>query len=335
MTGEQASRRAGQQASGTDAHVLVIGGLGFIGSNLTARLVDHVESVMVLTPNRAKHADAAAMLERAGVDIVEGDLRDQSLVEKLVVEQSLIFNLSGQSGAVRSMEDPWTDLDVNIRGNLVLLEALRHGNPKAKIVFAGSRLQYGHVEHLPVSEDAPRAALCLHAIHKQTVEQYLALYHRLFGIRYSVARITNPYGPGQPSSRTAYGVINRLIHLAIADRPLTIYGEGTQLRDYVHIDDVVAALMAIAASPSADQRIYNVGSGTGTKMVDLAAQVIAIAGGGRIEHVEWPALARQVETGDFVADVGRLERELGWRPAVSLRDGLQRTVEHYRRVGAA
>lgn len=319
---------------GHDARVLVIGGLGFIGVNLTRRLVEHGARVTVLTPRRSKHADAATALERSGVSLVEGDVRDQALIETLIVSCSHVFNLSGQSGAVRSMEDPWTDLDVNLRGNLSVLEALRARNREAMVIFAGSRLEYGHVERLPVSEDAPRDVLCLHAIHKHTVEEYLQLYHRLFGIRFSVARITNPYGPGQPSSRTAYGVINRMIHLAIADRPLTIYGDGTQLRDYVHVDDVAAALVAIAASSATAQRAYNIGSGTGTRMVDLAGQVIAIAGGGRIEHVEWPPLARQIETGDFIANINRIKREVGWRPELSLREGLERTVDHYRRASA-
>lgn len=314
--------------------VLVIGGLGFIGVNLTQKLVERGAHVTVLTPDRSRHVEQAATFESDGVEIVEGDLRDQRVIEKRVAGRQLIVNLSGQSGAVRSMEDPWTDLDVNLRGNLVLLEALRARNRDAKVIFAGSRLQYGHAGHLPVGEDAPQEALCLHAIHKQTVEKYLDLYSRLFGIRYSVARITNPYGPGQPSARTAYGVINRMIHLAIEDRALTIYGEGAQLRDYVHVDDVVAALLAMAASPAVDGRAYNVGSGTGTRMIDLAAQVIAIAGGGRIEHVQWPPLAQQVETGDFVADIGAIARELGWQPAIALRDGLEQTVAFYRRMGA-
>ena len=317
------------------ARVLIVGGLGFIGVNLTTKLAGLGARVAALTPERGKHAAQVAAFERAGVEVIEGDLRDQPLIEKHVAGRQLVVNLSGQSGAVRSMEDPWTDLDVNCRGNLVLLEALRARNRDAKVVFAGSRLQYGHVEDLPVSEDAPQQALCLHAIHKQTVEEYLALYHRMFGIRYSVARITNPYGPGQPSSRTAYGVINRMIHLAIADRALTVYGDGAQLRDYVHVDDVVAALVAMAASPAADGRAYNVGSGTGTKLVDLAAQVIAIAGRGRVEHVAWPPLAQQVETGDFIADISRIASELGWRPAIALGDGLEQTVAFYRRMGAA
>lgn len=316
-----------------DSRVLVIGGLGFIGINLTAKLASLGARVAVLTPNRARHAAAAAAFERERVEIVEGDLRDQQVIEPLVAGRQLIFNLSGQSGAVRSMEDPWTDLDVNLRGNLALLEALRATNRDAKVVFAGSRLQYGHQDQLPVGEDADKNALCLHAIHKQTVEQYLQLYARLFGIRYAIARITNPYGPGQPQGRTAYGIINRMIHVAIANAALTIYGDGSQQRDYVHVDDVAEALLALATLPAADGRVYNVASGTGISLVDLAREVIAIAGAGRIEHVAWPALAEQIETGDFVADISRIREELGWQPRIALRDGLEKTVSFYR--GAA
>jgi nucleoside-diphosphate-sugar epimerase len=315
--------------------VLVAGGLGFIGINLTTSLLTQGARVAVLTPDRSRHAADAATLEHDGVEVVEGDLRDQALVEKLVDGRALIVNVAGQSGAVRSMEDPWTDLDVNLRGNLVLLEALRARNRDAKVVFAGSRLQYGHVDAMPVGEDAPRTPLCLYAIHKQTVEEYLALYSRLFGIRYSVARITNPYGPGQPSSTRAYGVINRMIQLAIADGVLTIYGDGLQQRDYIHIDDVVRALCRVSESPAADGHVYNVGTGRGTKMIELAAKITAIAGSGRIEHVEWPALARQVETGDFVPDITRIHRELDWAPSIGLDEGLERTVAFYRRAGAA
>jgi UDP-glucose 4-epimerase len=309
--------------------VLVIGGLGFIGLNLADLLIGQGAGITIVTPDRRKHADEAARLEKLGATVIEADLRDRDAMATAVRGQHAVMNLSGQSGAVRSMEDPWTDLDVNCRGNLVLLEALREHNRAAKVVFAGSRLQYGHPDHVPVDEQAPQDALCLHAIHKQTVERYLELYRKLFGIRYAVARITNPYGPGQPAGRTTYGIINRLIHLAIANGTLTIYGDGTQLRDYVHVDDVVRALVALAASDASDGRAYNVGTGIGTRMIDLANSVIEIAGGGRVEHVPWPALAEQVETGDFIADVSRIEREVGWRPEIALREGLERTVAFY------
>jgi UDP-glucose 4-epimerase len=310
--------------------VFVIGGMGFIGANLADRLLAAGATVTILTPLRERHADQADAFESRGARIVEGDLRDRELVPALVDGQHLIVNLSGQSGAVRSMEDPWPDLDINLRGNLVLLESIRLANPRARLLFAGSRLQYGKPASLPVREEDLGDPLCLHAVHKRTVEEYLKLYAHLFGLSYTVARITNPYGPGQPKGRTAYGVINRLIHLALADDALTIYGEGDQLRDYVHVADVVDALLLMADSPQADGRAYNVASGVGTRLIDVANEIIAIAGGGRVEHVAWPALAEQIETGDFVADISRAKRELGWVPVRALRAGLEETIVHYR-----
>jgi UDP-glucose 4-epimerase len=310
--------------------VCVIGGMGFIGGNLADRLIADGASVTIVTPLRERHADQADGFERRGARVIEGDLRDREFLPPVIEGQHTIFNLSGQSGAVRSMEDPWTDLDVNVRGNLVLLESLRAARSPAKVVFVGSRLQYGKPERLPVGEDDLSDPLCLHAVHKRTVEDYFKLYAHLFGIKYTVARVTNPYGPGQPKGRTAYGVINRLIHLALANEPLTIYGDGLQQRDYVHVADVVDALLVLGSSDHANGRAYNVASGVGTRMIDLANQIVALAGSGRVEHVAWPALAEQIETGDFVADISRAKAELRWAPTRPLRQGLEETIAHYR-----
>lgn len=318
----------------TDLPVLVIGGLGFIGGNLTARLRAEGARVTVLTPSRARYADLANQLEAAGVVMVDGDIRDRTQVGAAVAGQRLVFNLSGQSGALRSMDDPWTDLDLNCRGTLVVLDAIRHVNPAAKLVTVGSRLEYGRPETMPVDESALGEPLSVHAIHKRTIEQYLRLYRRLFGLRFTIARVTNPYGPGQPAGRTAYGIINRFIHLALAGEALTLYGDGRQLRDYIHVDDVVTALVALALAPGADGKAYNVASGTGTAMADLAAMILDIAGAGRVTHVAWPALAEQIETGDFVADIARIRRDVGWAPRIALRDGLAQTVQHYRRLAS-
>ena len=310
---------------------LVIGGLGFIGVNLSARLLATGHDVTVVTPNRARHEARAAEFAAGGGHVIEGDLRDRDAMARAVSGQQLVFNLAGESGAVRSMEDPWTDLDVNCRGNLSLLEALRTANRDVRLVFVGSRLQYGKQAAQPVGEEQTPEPLCLHAIHKLTVERYLQLYATLFGLRYTIARVTNPYGPGQPEGRTAYGVVNRLIQLALADEPLAVYGDGAQRRDYIYVDDLVSALIALAESPVSVGRAYNVGSGTGTRLIDMARTIVDLAGGGRVEHVEWPPLAGQIETGDFVADITRIEREIGWRPGVSLREGLERTVALSRR----
>jgi nucleoside-diphosphate-sugar epimerase len=313
----------------TGPRVLVTGGLGFIGASLVKHLAAGDAHVTVLTPSAAIHGERAAGLASHGVEIVSGDVRDAALMRRLVTGIDVVYHLAGWSGAVRSLEDPFTDLDVNYRGTLVLLEAMRHARASGKIVFAGSRLHYGHAATLPVGEADAADPLSLHAIHKSAAESALHVYRRIFGIRTVVARIANPYGIGQPRERTAYGVINRLVHLAVNGGALQIFGDGRQLRDYVYVDDVTRALVAMGTSPRADGRIYNVGSGTGTALVDAARMIVAIAGSGRIEHVEWPELASRVETGDFIADIGRIGSELGWTPSVSLSDGLRQTVAFY------
>ena len=313
---------------------LVIGGFGFLGVNLTEHLRQLGAQITIVTRSRDRHAAAAAAAAAHGLRVLEGDLRDQDAMRAAVADQELVFNAAGQSGAVQSMDDPWTDLDVNCRGNLVLLEALRRVNAGAKLVFVSSRLAYGRVGAAPVAEDRAPNPLCLHAIHKLAVEQYLAVYGQAYGLAWTAARLTNPYGPGQSAERTAYGIVNRMIHQAIAGRPLTVYGNGLQHRDYIYVDDAVAALLCMAESPASNGRTYNVGSGVGTPLVEMARSIGALAGGTEVELVAWPKLAERIETGDFVADITRIGRELGWSPRVTLADGLQRTVAFYRAQAA-
>jgi len=313
--------------------VLVVGGLGFIGGRLSAALTAAGARVTVVTPSRQRHHDVAIDLEASGVQVLEGDIRDRHAMNASVRRQDVVFNLAGQSGVVRSMEQPWDDLDVNGRGMLTLVEAIRRENPDAHVVFSGSRLEYGRVGPEPVAETHPTDPLCIHAIHKLVAEQYLQLYKRLHNLSYVVARITNPYGPGQPRARTAYGVVNRLIHLALSNEALPIYGDGRQRRDYIYIDDVVAGLLTLGdpdLKTAAKHDVYNVGTGVGTAIADMATAIAAAAGGGHVERVGWPALAAQIETGDFVADVSRIKADFGWSPTVSIDEGLRRTVEFYR-----
>jgi nucleoside-diphosphate-sugar epimerase len=308
----------------------VLGGLGFLGANLSRRMLARGYAVTALTRSVAKHRESAKALAAAGIEVVEADLADAHAIGREVARHQVIVNLAGESGAVRSLEEPLVDLDGNCRANLVLLEAIRAHNPDAKLVFVGSRLQYGKPTTLPVSEDHSRLGLSVHAVHKNAIEEYLRVYKRLFGLRYTVARVTNPFGPGQPAARVNYGVVNRMIHLALADQPIPIYGDGTQQRDYVYVDDVSEALMRLSEERAADGRAFNVGSGSGTALIEMAHSIIRAAGGGRVTHVPWPRLAEQIETGDFIADISRIEREVGWRPTTSLSDGLASTVAYQR-----
>jgi len=305
---------------------LVVGGLGYIGTNLVAGLFEAGAKVTIVTPARARHLQLWNATEERGATMLEADIRALDAMRAAVAGQDIVFNVSGQSGALQSVEQPIVDLDVNCAGNLALLEAIRLEAPKAKLVFAGSRLVYGAPRRLPVAEDHALAPLCPHGVHKAMVEHYLGIYGKLHGIRSTTLRITNPYGFGQPAERRAYGVINFLIHRALAGQTLPIYGDGSQLRDYVFIDDVVAALLLAGIDSRSDGGAYNVGSGVATSMLDMANLVIAIVGDGRVEHQPWPPLVHEIDTGDFVADVTRVAREIGWRPTVALEHGLRQTV---------
>jgi nucleoside-diphosphate-sugar epimerase len=309
--------------------VLVVGGLGFIGINLTKALAAAGARLTVLTPDIARHAEAAMVVNGAGGRVVEGDVRDAAVVREHLAGRDVVFNLAARSGAVLSMEDPLTDLDVNCRGNLTLLEALRAVSPSAKLVIPGSRLQYGRAAMPRVGEDHPMEPLCVHGAHKALVESYLSIYGEAYGLRWTAVRITNPYGPGQPFDDRPYGVVNIMIRLAMLGRAIPIYGDGLQVRDYVFIDDVVEALFEVGATASTDGRVYNVGSGVGTPFVEMARRIQEAVGGGRLEFVPWPPIAERIETGDFVADVSRLTADTRWRPLVGIDEGLRRSIAAY------
>lgn len=311
--------------------VLITGGLGFMGTNLSATLLALDAKVTVTT--RRPFSQVGEVPK--SLVVVTADVRDGEAMEGLVRDQDVIFNLAGQSGAVLSMNDPLEDLDANCRGQLVLLEAVRKANPRVKIVYPGSRLEYGAALTVPVDEDHPTTPLSVHGVHKLAAEKYHVVYHRIYGLRTAVFRITNPYGAGQPFQRTDYGIVNRFIQLALANKLLPMYGDGRQLRDYIFVGDLVEAMLLAGASDAVNGEVFNVGSGQGISMVEMAALIIRKAGGGRIDFIPWPSLALAVETGDFVADIRKISGELGWKPRVSLEEGIERTIAAIRRGGAA
>jgi len=299
--------------------VLVTGGTGFIGTHLSRRLAGYGAAVVVL----GRHAGDLAQ----GVELVLGDIRSEASVNALIARRfDLVFNLAAYSGQVPSFTDHEQSLTTNCLGHLNLLEAIRTLSPETTMCFASSRLVYGRTQYLPVDEEHPKEARSFYGIHKRTCEEYCEYYALRFGVRSVALRITNPYGPHDPAGHHRYNVANWMIDELIADRGVTVFGRGEQLRDYLYIDDAVDAMLCAAIDPKACGRVYNVGSGSGVALVDFVQVVIGAAGSGRYEFVEWPEEFLQVETGDFVADVSRINAELGWRPRVSLRDGVAMTV---------
>ena len=309
--------------------VMVTGGTGFIGLNLIRALQQLNAEIRVLARS---DPPAESQEDVARVTVFRADLRDAPVVRKALDGCSVVFNLAAHSGSTTSNLEPFEDLDVNLRAQLTLLEESRRLEPLPTIVFPSSRLVYRPTQNVPVPETALTGPLSLYGVHKLAAEHYHLLYQQLYGVRPVILRITNAYGPLARATSNRYGIINWFIHLAVTDQVLPIYGDGHQLRDYIHVDDVVAAFLLAGSSPRAAGATFNLGSGRGVSFRKMAETVVEAAGGGRIEQQPWPEDAARVETGDFVADITRIKQTLAWEPAIALETGLRRVVGQYRQM---
>ena len=311
--------------------VLVTGGLGFMGLNLVTALIDIGAKVRILSHSWPPSSGPLTDLLQ-DVRFIKGDIRDETAVDEAVEGCGFVFNLAGKAGPTASNAAPFEDLDVNGRGQLVLLEACRRLAPKATIVFPSSRLVYAPTDRLPVDESAATGPLSVYGVHKLAAEHYHRIYERLYGLKTVILRITNPYGRFQRPEQNRYGIINWFIHLAVHDEALPVFGEGQQLRDYVHVQDVVRAYLLTGSSERAVGETLNVGGGQPVTFRRMAEMIVHAAKRGHIKSVPWPADAAKVETGDFAADISRVESLIGWRPSIGLEEGIIDVVRQYERA---
>jgi UDP-glucose 4-epimerase len=310
--------------------VLITGGLGFIGSNIARRLAQHDARVLLvdsLIPEYGGNLyNIAGVEDRVTVNI--SDVRDQFAMNYLVKGHDVMFNLAGTLSHVDSMADPFTDLEINCRSQLSILESCRHHNPDIKIVFAGTRGQYGRARFLPVDENHPLHPTDVNGINNNAGEAYHLLYNQVYGIRATSLRLTNTYGPRHQMRHHRQGIINWFVRLAIEGREIPIYGDGHQVRDTNYVDDVVEALLLAALNEKADGEVFNLG-GAPANLLELAEIITGLAGGS-YRTIPYPETARAIEIGDYVADSSKAQSMLGWQPRIGLQDGLSRTVDYYR-----
>jgi nucleoside-diphosphate-sugar epimerase len=253
-------------------------------------------------------------------------MRDADKVERVVRGKDVVFNLAGKSGAADSNKAPLLDLDINCRGHLTILEACREHNPNVSIVFPSSRLVYGKPHYLPVDEKHPLTPESIYAAHKVSVENYHLIYARLYGLTTSILRISNPYGPMQCVDERSYGIANRMIQTAVANKQITLFGQGEQRRDYLYIDDLVDAFLRAGARRGGSPLVCNIGDSRSVSLRELADLAVHTAGGGEIVQVPWPKEYQAIETGDYQSCLERAREILGWEPVVPLAEGIALTV---------
>jgi UDP-glucose 4-epimerase len=314
---------------------LVTGGLGFIGSHLARELVSAGAKVVLVDSLIPEYGGSlrniAGLEDHVHVNI--SDVRDEHSLRALVKGHDLLFNLAGQTSHLDSMLNPYPDLDINCRAQLSILEACRHHNPSIRIVFASTRQIYGRPQRLPVDENHPIDPIDVNGINKTAGEWYHLVYGRAYGLRVSVLRLTNTYGPHMRVKDARQTFLGYWLRQLVEGRPLEIFGDGSQRRDFNHVDDAVAAFALSAARDEAGGKVYNLGGREHPSLLELARLLVELNGGGEYRVVPFPEERQAIDIGDFYADFGRIERELGWAPAVDLREGLAGTLAFYRAHG--
>ncbi len=316
----------------TGQNVLITGGLGFIGSNLARRLVELGAQVTVidsLIPEYGgKLFNLDGLADRVKINIA--DVRDAHSMNYLVRGQAFIFNLAGQVSHIDSMHNPFTDLDINCRSQLSILEACRQFNPGVRLVYSGTRQIYGRPQYLPVDEQHPVDPVDVNGVNKVAGEWYHLVYHRAYGLRTTSLRLTNTYGPRMRVVDARQTFLGIWLRRLLDGQELLVYGDGQQKRDLNYVDDAVEALLLAAANDAAIGQIYNLGTAEVVSLCDLAALLIDLNGAGSFRLVPFPPEQKAIDIGDYYGNYAKIEQDLGWQPRVSLRAGLARTLDFYR-----
>src|SRR5262245_17082007 len=311
--------------------VLITGGLGFIGSSLARRLLDleaRVTLVDSLIPEYGGNPfNVHDIKHRMTVNIA--DVRDPHAMAWLVQDRDFLFNLAGQTSHLDSMADPLTDLNINAAAQLYILEACRRHNRDVKIVFASTRQVYGRPQCLPVDEKHPLQPVDINGVNKLAGESYHLLYNNVYGIRSSVLRLTNTYGPRMRVKDARQTFLGIWIRNLLEGIPIQVFGSGTQRRDFNFIDDVVDALLRAAADPASEGQIFNLGHTENVTLRDLATLLVTRRSGARYEIVPFPSDRERVDIGDYYGDFTKIRSEFGWYPKVSLAYVVVRTLEYY------
>jgi UDP-glucose 4-epimerase len=311
--------------------ILILGGMGFIGSNLAIRLAKLGAEISVVDSMLPQYGGNTANIEqvRDQVKINYSDIRDRHSMNYLVSGIDYIFSLAGQTSHIESMTDPFTDLDINCTSQLSLLESCKSNNPSVKIVYGSTRQLYGRPEYLPVDEKHPEAPVDVNGINKLAAEKYFALYSHLYGIKTVSLRLTNTYGPRQHINGDKQGFTGIFIRKALKGEKITIFGDGSQKRDFNYIDDVVDALLLCTAYDELNGRAFNLGE---KEIYSILSFVEILRNFLQFEYetVPFPEDHKKIDIGDYYGDYSLFNSITSWEPKIGLEEGLGKTVEYFK-----
>jgi nucleoside-diphosphate-sugar epimerase len=304
--------------------VLVLGADGFLGTNCVEAL-KALESNISIVTRRAQPRVA----NYSGI-VFRGDIRDPKLVNAAVRGQDVVVDLLGAAGAVDSNRDPNSNLEDELRAHLSVFRGCAVARHSPVVLFCSSRLVFGVPEYLPVDEEHALAPGSIYAVHKITSEKYLEVFARTHGLRSCIFRLSNPYGPHQAEGARNYGIINQFLRNAARGKAIRNFGNGRQVRDYVHVEDVMGGLLPCAMDPKCHGHIFNFGGRFTVSLRDAAELIARLSGEVRVTYEPWPTDYKAVETGDYSTDFAKIDSFLNLPPQRSIEDGFLEVLNSYR-----
>ena len=298
--------------------VLIIGGNGFIGSHLTDFLVSQGQSVRVY--NRSRNLYQTQL--HKDVEYIYGDFADQSLLKSALKDVEVVYHLISTTLPSTSNNNPVVDVASNVIDTIKLLENCVNASVKKVIFSSSGGTIYGYPHKLPINENAPTNPICSYGITKLSIEKYLYLFNYLYGLDYTILRISNPYGPRQnPTGKI--GAVTIFLNQILKKKPIQIWGDGEIVRDYIYILDVVQALYNVQ-NPDLTENLFNIGSGQGFSLNQLLAKIHqVIQRDFDVQYIE----GRKVDIPINVLDITKAKAVFQWQPNVSLELGIQKTWE--------
>ena len=309
--------------------ILVIGGMGFVGSHLSEEFVNTGHSVVIASRSKKKIRNIANIIDH--VKIEYGDITDYKWLETIILKHKpdVIFHLAGQLTHYEAFENPLYDVDVNSKTTLVILETLRKMEKPCRLILGSTFWVVGKPKTLPINEETPCNPLNLYAADRLASEHYCRIYNRVYGLDALVMRLTNTFGPREQYNNPRKAALNYLLYKGFKGETVPIYDEGKFFRDYIYISDIVSAAKAIMEKGKSGE-IYFVGTNTPTWFYDIGKWIEELTPG-KVVYVESPEYHKKIDVGNIVVDNTKLKK-LGWNWKVPVKEGLKKTLEYYQRL---
>lgn len=311
--------------------VLITGGLGFIGSNLAHRCLELGAKVSVYDSLEPRSSGSLHNIHdiRDDVRLIRKDIRDFVGVSEAVPDQDIIFNCAAFTSHLMSMKEPLIDIEVNCRGALNLLEAVRRFNPRARFLQIGTSTQIGRMLYSPIDESHPEFPVDMYSANKTAAEKYVLIFASAFGMNTTVVRLANVFGPRSSIRSPEYGFVNYFVGLGLQGKELTVFGDGAQLRNISYVEDAVDALVCAAESGQCAGQVFFASSDHQYSVAQIAESITTHIGG-KVRFVPWPEDQKAIDIGDAVISNAKIKKALGWSPKYSLADGMIRTRAFFR-----